>query len=940
MADTWESYKETIKNLYLTQNKPLKDVITYMSEAYGFRANKAQYGPWLKAWNFRKNLTSPEWDFIGHRIQKRKRDKKDSNVYINGALIPFKKVKKEVSRNMLPSYYSAPSPQTPEGISVCTPQAFLLRSSLSETLPIFKFLETVGTHDGQALISIHEKWNLALQDGKSSLIDGCSDFSWLFSPGDIKPSYFGTLSTVLDSSFTRNVAITGSDGTLAEIPTPGNCNRLEDTARNTITTSKVSDLWLFLGVFAYRMTNNFIRQEKEIQEFLEWIIENRKSASLKTVLQYKTPTTKTLAQVLLYSAVKLKYMDILLALLDFGVDVNAISPLSCQPPLIIAARDGNIEPVQSLLRAGAHINVCYTEKTALTTAAETGNIALVKFLIQAGADINISEHGHTPLQAAVQKENVTLVRILLDLGADVNIYRTGNKSIILEEAFKTGNNDLVKLLLDTGANIDDATKLHAMIKCDNFEYLTEFLEAGMDINSSTLEICGVTPLQTAIRYGRKETVEFLLIMGANINTPATKYYGLTAFQAAVSREPIDINLVKMLLEAGADVNAPAAKYNGLTALQVAVYRVPIDINLIKIFLEAGADVNAPAAKYYGLTALQAVVSRKPVDIDLVKMLLEAGADVNAPAAYCQGKTALQAAAALGGEIELTQMLLNAGADVNGPAAKCCGYTALQQAVRNRDSLLIRIFLDAGADVNSTATESRGCSFNGICIMHGKGEEEAWGTALQMAARCGNIESVNMLLNAGANINALASESWGQTALQAAAEAGENRVQLVELLLSRGANINAPICKIGGRTALQHAATKNDVDLVRTLLNSGADVNAAAAEGCGFTALQGAAISGNLRIACMLLEAGADIDADPSKWCGRTALGGAAEHGRLDMVQMLMNVIKGRDVPETWSYQIAAKLAEDNGHVVIAGLIRAFEEERREAGFSSTSSRKI
>jgi hypothetical protein len=54
----------------------------------------------------RKNLKASEWKYAAHRIQKRKREGLESDVYFNDTPIPPKKVRKEVSRYSIPTYIS------------------------------------------------------------------------------------------------------------------------------------------------------------------------------------------------------------------------------------------------------------------------------------------------------------------------------------------------------------------------------------------------------------------------------------------------------------------------------------------------------------------------------------------------------------------------------------------------------------------------------------------------------------------------------------------------------------------------------------------------------------------------------------------------------------------------------------------------------------------
>jgi hypothetical protein len=70
-------------------------------------SSKAQYETQFRSWNLRKNLTKEDWRFIHLRVQKRKLENKDSEVYFNNAVIPNKKVSKEIGRHVPLSQYYA-----------------------------------------------------------------------------------------------------------------------------------------------------------------------------------------------------------------------------------------------------------------------------------------------------------------------------------------------------------------------------------------------------------------------------------------------------------------------------------------------------------------------------------------------------------------------------------------------------------------------------------------------------------------------------------------------------------------------------------------------------------------------------------------------------------------------------------------------------------------
>ncbi|KAJ7675984.1 hypothetical protein DFH06DRAFT_672643 [Mycena polygramma] len=200
---------------------------------------------------------------------------------------------------------------------------------------------------------------------------------------------------------------------------------------------------------------------------------------------------------------------------------------------------------------------------------------------------------------------------------------------------------------------------------------------------------------------------------------------------------------------------------------------------------------------------------------------------------------------------------------------------------------VEIVLDNGADVNA-----------------------AGGSALQAAARRGNVDTVRLLLNHGADVNAAGGEYGG--ALQYAVR--NRHMDTVRLLLEHGADVNA----VGGNygSVLQGAASGGSMDIVRLLLDKGADVNAV---GDYFgNALQAAAVGGNVDIVRILLEHGADVNAVGGYF--GSALQAAARYGHADIVRILLE--HGADVNTTGRvYGSALAAASVRGHKEIVKLLR-------------------
>ena len=221
--------------------------------------------------------------------------------------------------------------------------------------------------------------------------------------------------------------------------------------------------------------------------------------------------------------------------------------------------------------------------------------------------------------------------------------------------------------------------------------------------------------------------------------------------------------------------------------------------------------------------------------------------------------------------------------------------------------LIAALIDAGADANPTSGHRQTPSLS----------------LFERAAQRYDAgpEVFQLLLKGRASVNCTYD---GNTALQSVVK--HKRVEMVEMLLNAGADVNAPARPDGGRTALQHATERGDLGTVKLLLSRGADVNAPAGHDGGITALQGTMRKGSLKIVLTLLEAGANINDAPAVVGGRTALEAAAEWGRLDIVHLLLNNDSEPDTIEARCKR-AAEFAEGNYHSTIARDLRQHRPRR-------------
>jgi uncharacterized protein len=150
---------------------------------------------------------------------------------------------------------------------------------------------------------------------------------------------------------------------------------------------------------------------------------------------------------------------------------------------------------------------------------------------------------------------------------------------------------------------------------------------------------------------------------------------------------------------------------------------------------------------------------------------------------------------------------------------------------------VRLLLNAGADINAKRGGSDG---------------DGWTALMYGAARSCCTAVPDILLRAGAHPCVRSSQTC-ITALHIAAEVG--LTETCELLLTK-ADTLLEMKDNDGQTALKTAAIRGRADNVKLLIQHGADVIAADSEGTTplFTAVQ----QQHERVALQLLEAGADV----------------------------------------------------------------------------------
>jgi ankyrin repeat protein len=345
-----------------------------------------------------------------------------------------------------------------------------------------------------------------------------------------------------------------------------------------------------------------------------------------------------------------------------------------------------------------------------------------------------------------------------------------------------------------------------------------------------------------------------------------------ASDAADAAERRDAAMLRKLISQHARINDPQP--DGTTALHWAAHWS--DLESCTLLLRAGAD--AKAVNRYGATPLSEAATAG--NAAMVEALLKAGADPNT-LTTADGETVLMTAARAG-QVEAVQALVAHGANVNA-RENFRGQTALMWAAAERHPQVVKFLLDHGADWKVLSFDRNNVipklsAASSITPMAKGGL-----TALDFAAREGDVESARWILDAGADINQLDADNTHALTIALM----NKRYTFAKFLLDRGANPN--LADVRGRTPLYAAIDARDedysampsrkeddplpsVEIVQALLDHGANPNAVltknlpgrsgmdsgdTALGPGTTPLMRAARAGDPAVMRLLLKKGAD-----------------------------------------------------------------------------------
>jgi ankyrin repeat protein len=467
---------------------------------------------------------------------------------------------------------------------------------------------------------------------------------------------------------------------------------------------------------------------------------------------------------------------VLAAITSPDLDLN-VADSDGSTALLWATYKVDHELVRALLKAGAQANVTnHYGATPLTEAVKLADLDLVRMLLEAHADPNSpNEDNQTALMLASSLGSQPIAELLIRRGANVNAVESFRGQTALMWAAAENHPEIVDLLLAHHADVKLRAKFDDWPRQMTSEPRAQFRQTG-----------GLTALLYSTRSGCYRCAVAIVKAGADVNQPNPD--GITPLINAIDNRSYDIAMY--LLDKGA--NPGAWDMTGRTPLYIAV-----DMNSYSGPNGAGSG----NFQGFGEGPPPPRPANKANAMDLVNRLLVMGVDSNH---------------------ELTRMRPNGNGRGRFADYMMRGGTGpLMLAAMNYDNEAIKALLAHGAEVDLPNV------FQITPLMAAAGMSGAVrggvGSAIigapphqQVDLQARAIATIDLLLDAGANINARVTDSRthtaklvayiqgrdheGQTAVFAAAESGWDKV--VKHMIDRGAD---PVVQDAtGKLALDYA----------------------------------------------------------------------------------------------------------------------------------------
>lgn len=397
-----------------------------------------------------------------------------------------------------------------------------------------------------------------------------------------------------------------------------------------------------------------------------------------------------------------------------------------------AAAAGDLAGVNSLLDTKVNVDARSDNfKTPLMRAAMNGHVNCLEILKQRGADeFAVDAMGRTVLHLAVASNRMLAVQWLLNSYPPPRPDQLKHRGSILVKATDSIINRSPKNLREA-SDAEGSKPLHVAVDKDQAGMMETLLTAGVNIEAKNN--WGRTPLHQAIISNRRDCLDILLKNNADIN--ATDARGMSPLHWAAKTGHLDV--IGMLLDKGADRYGYDLEGNQPMHQAAWVGRVLA----VETLLRERDDLKTKTKQGETLLHIACLIK----NLELASYLLGNGVEVN-PEAVPQPSllNSLTKFKVIGtlmtplhyaccqGDYEMAVLLLDKDAWVNAPTPQ--GATALMMATESEDTNTVNLLLNRGAKVNATMSGSLT-------------------TALHIAARRGDLETVQQLCRAGASTSA-------------------------------------------------------------------------------------------------------------------------------------------------------------------------------------------
>lgn len=372
---------------------------------------------------------------------------------------------------------------------------------------------------------------------------------------------------------------------------------------------------------------------------------------------------KSKSDVPLHSAASENNRDSVHDLIRNGVDINYKDKRG-NTALHIAMENGNVDCARLLMKKGASVRLKgHNGNTVLHIAASLGKYSIIAELVERGGEVEARNNDDlTPLSFAVFHDHPLCVKQLLNYGSKVNTRFDEGKTALHVAVSKSI--DCIDILLKQNADIfaqneEGICPLELAVD-QGMKYFKKLCPGKLSISNSE----GVTPLHYAARSCKKDSLEYMIREGCNVNIQTRN--GDTPLHFACMFDHIAF-AAKSLLEGTPFRDHPSN---------------------VDVLLDAGADIKKK--NKYGLAPVH-IAALKGAVITL-GVLKDRGADLNLRGGK-KKQTPLHIASELGA-YKCIKFLLNNGADKNAVDADKC--TALMLSAKKAHFSCVKLLLEYDA----------------------------------------------------------------------------------------------------------------------------------------------------------------------------------------------------------------------------------------------------